>query len=227
MANCVWDELGLRIAINCQCNGLIEIQKSNIFRGDFSDWVSILFFIYRRCKRQASQIVFPIVISLMRLEDAVFGGLPFDPRPRIGAASPGLASSQPRPGSEVSRPGTEREVRWGCDVLWPPALASHPHRHSTQRPPCCQQTNETVQKNIGGLWYALLFLKLYTGCQFGKRRHFPAHVTWSYLDILRAFKISPKSAKILISNVFRGAKCSIYIFPTLNLHQSLNNIFPL
>ena len=36
MANCVWDELGLRIAINCQCNGLIEIQKSNIFRGEIS-----------------------------------------------------------------------------------------------------------------------------------------------------------------------------------------------
>ena len=113
MANCVWDELGLRIAINCQCNGLIEIQKSNIYRGDFSDWVSIASILFPGGVRGiASQIVFPIVISLMRLEDGVFGGLPFDPRPRIGAASASLASSQqPRPGSEVSRPGTEREVR--------------------------------------------------------------------------------------------------------------------
>ena len=36
MANCVWDELGLRIAINCQCNALIEIQKSKISSEDFS-----------------------------------------------------------------------------------------------------------------------------------------------------------------------------------------------
>ena len=158
----------------------------------------------------------------MRLEDGVFGGLPFDPRPRIGAASPSLASSQPRPGSEVSRPGTEREVRWGCDVLWPPSLASQPNRHSTQRPPCCQQTKETLQNDM-----ICTFFKLNTGYQFVKRRYFPAHVNWSYLDIWWAFKISLKSAKILISYVFRGAKCSIYIFPTLNLHQSLNNIFPL
>ena len=143
MANCVWDELGLRIAINCQCNGLIEIQKSNIYRGDFSDWVSILFFIYRRCKRQASQIVFPIVISLMRLEDAVFGGLPYDPRPRIGAASPlsGIVTA-----SAWLR-GLEAGDRAGGEMrLWCP-LASIPGLASTQTLYTAASVLPTNQRN--------------------------------------------------------------------------------
>ena len=148
--------------------------------------------------------------------------------------TPGLGLEQPRPawprhslGLAPRSRGRGQSGRWdeavmSSGLLWPPSLASQPNRHSTQRPPCCQQTKETLKNDM-----ICTFLKLNTGYQFGKRRYFLAHVNWSYLDIWWAFKISPKSAKILISYVFRGAECSIYIFPTLNLHQSLNNIFPL
>lgn len=137
-------------------------------------------------------------------------------------ASPGprqpLASSRPLPDSEV--PGPETERGWDEAVMssglrpWP---RTHT-RHSTQHTMCCQQTTKTLDAN--GKEFMV-----HTGYKIGKRRYFAAHVNWSYLDIWLTFKLFPNLQKSFMC--FRGANCSIYIFPTLNLHQSLNNIFPL
>ena len=179
MANCVWDKLGLRTAINCQCNVLIEIQKLNIYRStQWSGFDSLLYFL------NVWEAGIPNCVSNLNFSP-VIGGWSVGRTALWPLASywssltpPGPRSSlwprhgsrlRPWPGSEVPRPETER----GEMSLWCPlaSLASH------------QQG--TLHSEAFSLPAKLKIIKstfhFHTGCQFIKRRYFRAHVNWSYL----------------------------------------------